>query len=61
MFLVDVLIVCEMVALIILVLLIRYLFGCCCLARRFAFPLCGFACVLNPETFGYSETGLNMR
>ena len=51
-FLVDILIVCEMVALIILVLLIRYLFGCCCLARRFALLLCGFACVLiNPESF----------
>ena len=41
------LIVCEIVALIILVLLIRYLFGCCCLARRFALLLCGFGCALN--------------
>ena len=46
-FLVDILIVCEIVALIILVLLIRYLFGCCCLARRFALLLCGFGCALD--------------
>ena len=41
------LIVCEIVALIILVLLIRYLFVCCCLARRFVLPLRGSGCALD--------------
>ena len=41
------LIVCEIVALIILVLLIRYLFVCCCLAMRFVLPLRGSGCALD--------------
>ena len=60
---VEIMIICEIGALIILVLLIRYLFSCCCLARRFALPslMCGFAyALINPESFyGGSECFLS--
>ena len=58
-----IMIIYEIGALIMLVLLIRYLFGCCCLTRRFALPLlmCGVAnALINPESFyGGSECFLS--